>query len=159
MIGTRAGEYATDSDTAIVILGVDKNGEEQSSSQGKGELHGHREGSILTQAKSETEHEELLRVGTASASDVCVSTNDLLNWTHDDRIGTCSLPLMVFCSLSVAPRSKGQKWRACSNVEFLDFSADQRRLVIRSRECLNAPLVIFDFPFEIFASRLSACTR
>jgi hypothetical protein len=61
MIGTV--EYATDSDVAILILSVDNNGEEQSSSQRKGELHGHRERSILTQIKRETQHEELLRVG------------------------------------------------------------------------------------------------
>jgi hypothetical protein len=65
-----------DSDVAILILSVDKNGEEQSSSKRKGELHGHRERTILTQTKRQTENEELLRLGLT-----CVGTNGLLNWT------------------------------------------------------------------------------
>jgi hypothetical protein len=52
-------------------LGVDKNGEEKSSSKRKGELHDRRD--IIAQSK-ETGHEGLL-----SWTDMCASTNDLLS--------------------------------------------------------------------------------
>lgn len=76
-----SGEYATDGDIAILILSVDKNGEEQSSSKNTGELHGHRDRLILTQTQIETGHEELLRLGLT-----CVSTNDLLNWAKSHLV-------------------------------------------------------------------------
>jgi hypothetical protein len=42
-----SGEYTTDRDAAILTLSVDKNGEEKSSSQRMGELHGQGEGRFL----------------------------------------------------------------------------------------------------------------
>jgi hypothetical protein len=104
----------TDSD--ILTLSVDKNGEEQSGHQRMGELHdGHRERSILTETMGEREHEELLEVRLAG-----VSTNDLLNWTKSHL----QWPLGARRSechhrRSVAPTSKVD-----SRVEYLKMSLD-----------------------------------
>jgi hypothetical protein len=57
-------------------LSVDKNGEEQRSSQRKGKLHGGREGLIAAQPKGDG----LLRVGPT-----CVCTNDLLNTANPSK--------------------------------------------------------------------------
>jgi len=156
-----------DSDVAVLILSVDKNGEEQSSSQRKGELHGYRERSILTLTKRDTEHEELLRVGLA-----CVSTNDLLNWTKNHLLpfapvvqGECTCANAIIVGRLGQDR-KSRNGEPDSISTSADLAPPRALFVNRSRERLNASLATFaihlhfsPFAFRSYTLRLLTITR